>query len=150
MASSSADRAPGHCARRSRELARPKAQPHRAPVPTSPAAFDVKGAKVVAAARGSDIKRLRETMDQLKDKLKSAAIAGERHDGKVTLIAGYERPRRKAAAGDLSIVAQQVGARVAGVPTWRGRRHQSRRAALQALQSVERWVGERLESSRND
>ena len=53
-------------------------------------AVDVKGAKVLAAALdGADVKTLRETMDKLKDRLKSAAIVlGSVADGKVTLIAG--------------------------------------------------------------
>src|SRR5262245_14883150 len=53
-------------------------------------AVDVKGAKVlVATLEGADAKTLRETMDQLKEKLKSAAIVlGAVNDGKVALIAG--------------------------------------------------------------
>ncbi|HEY5366760.1 MAG TPA: alanine--tRNA ligase, partial [Casimicrobiaceae bacterium] len=53
-------------------------------------AVEVKGAKVVAASMdGADVKALRETVDKLKDKLKSAAIVlGSVSDGKVTLIAG--------------------------------------------------------------
>ena len=53
-------------------------------------AADVGGVKVVAASiDGADAKSLRETVDKLKDKLKSAAIVlGSVADGKVTLIAG--------------------------------------------------------------
>src|SRR5687768_15860545 len=53
-------------------------------------AVDVKGAKVlVATLDGADVKTLRETMDKLKDRLKSAAIVlGAVQDGKVALIAG--------------------------------------------------------------
>ncbi len=53
-------------------------------------AQDVKGVKVSAAnLDGADSKALRETMDKLKDKLKSAAIVlSAVSDGKVSLIAG--------------------------------------------------------------
>src|SRR5258708_39268920 len=53
-------------------------------------AVDVKGAKVLAATLdGADSKTLRETMDRLKEELKSAAIVlGAVNDGKVSLIAG--------------------------------------------------------------
>src|ERR1044071_6768461 len=53
-------------------------------------AVDVKGLKVLAARlEGADAKTLRETMDKLKDKLKSAAIVLAAVDGgKVQLAAG--------------------------------------------------------------
>ena len=52
-------------------------------------AADIKGAKVLAVTlEGADLNSLRETMDKLKDKLKSAAIVlASVADGKVTLIA---------------------------------------------------------------
>jgi alanyl-tRNA synthetase len=53
-------------------------------------AVDVKGVKVLAARlEGADAKTLRDTMDKLKDKLKSAAIVLAAVDGaKVQLAAG--------------------------------------------------------------
>jgi alanyl-tRNA synthetase len=53
-------------------------------------AVDVKGLKVLAAVLdGADAKTLRDTMDQLKNKLKSAAIVLAAVDGgKVQLAAG--------------------------------------------------------------
>ena len=53
-------------------------------------AVEVKGIKILAATLdGADAKALRETMDKLKDKLKTAAIVlAAVSDGKVTLIAG--------------------------------------------------------------
>src|SRR5207245_6291616 len=53
-------------------------------------AVEVKGIKVLAAALdGADAKTLRETLDKLKDKLKSAAIVlGSTDGGKASLIAG--------------------------------------------------------------
>ena len=65
------------------------------------AAIDVKGAKVVAAALdGSDAKTLRETIDKLKHKLKSAAIVlASVSDGRVTRNAGVtDAPVRRTAA----------------------------------------------------
>lgn len=57
-------------------------------------AVDVAGIKVLAAKLdGADAKTLRETMDKLKDKLKTAAIVlGSVTEGKVALIAGVTLP----------------------------------------------------------
>jgi len=111
-------------------------------------AVDVKGAKVVAAALdGSDVKALRETMDKLKDKLKSAAIVlASVNDGKVTLIAGVTSDlTSKVKAGDLvNHVAQQVGGKGGGRPEMAQAGGTNAAALPGALQSVERWVGERL------
>jgi alanyl-tRNA synthetase len=86
-------------------------------------AVDVKGAKVLAATlEGADVNALRETMDKLRDKLKSAAIVlASVVDGKVTLIAGVTADLTgKVKAGELvNMVAQQVGGKGAGVRTWR-------------------------------
>ncbi|MGH8751162.1 MAG: alanine--tRNA ligase, partial [Burkholderiales bacterium] len=51
---------------------------------------EVKGVKVLAAVlEGADAKTLRETVDKIKDKLKSCAVVlGSTEGGKVTLIAG--------------------------------------------------------------
>ncbi|MGN6388217.1 MAG: alanine--tRNA ligase, partial [Burkholderiaceae bacterium] len=53
-------------------------------------AVDIKGIKVLAATlEGADVPTLRETMDRLKSKLKTAAIVlAAVNDGKVSLIAG--------------------------------------------------------------
>ena len=76
-------------------------------------AVDVKGAKVLAATLdGADVKTLRETMDRMKERLKSAAIVlSAVSDGKVSLIAGVTSDLvGKVKAGDLvNFVAQQVG-----------------------------------------
>jgi alanyl-tRNA synthetase len=83
-------------------------------------AVDVKGAKVLAVSLdGADVKALRETMDKLKDKLKSAAIVlASVADGKVTLIAGVTSDLTgKVKAGELvNHVAQQVGGKGGGRP----------------------------------
>jgi len=81
-------------------------------------AVDVKGAKVVTATLdGSDVKTLRETMDKLKDKLRSAAIVLASVNGdRVTLIAGVTNDlTAKVKAGELvNHVAQQVGGKGGG------------------------------------
>src|SRR4029079_14397976 len=115
-------------------------------------AVDVKGAKVVAAALdGSDVKALRETMDKLKDKLKSAAIVlASVVDGKGTLIAGVTSDLvGKVKAVDLvNHVAQQVGGKGGGKPDMAQAGGTNPDALPQALQSVARWVVERLLASR--
>jgi alanyl-tRNA synthetase len=111
-------------------------------------AVDVKGAKVVAAALdGSDAKTLRETIDKLKDKLKSAAIVlASVNDGKVTLIAGVTSDLTgKVKAGDLvNHVAQQVGGKGGGRADMAQAGGSDPAGLPKALQSVSGWVGERL------
>jgi len=111
-------------------------------------AVDVKGAKVVAAALdGSDAKTLRETIDKLKDKLKSAAIVlASVADGKVTLIAGVTSDLTgRVKAGDLvNHVAQQVGGKGGGRADMAQAGGSNPAALPKALQSVSGWVGERL------
>ncbi|MDO9599758.1 MAG: alanine--tRNA ligase [Azoarcus sp.] len=83
-------------------------------------AVEVKGIKVLAAMlEGADVPTLRETMDKLKDKLKSAAIVlASVVDGKVSLIAGVTADQTsKVKAGELvNFVAQQVGGKGGGRP----------------------------------
>ncbi|HLW11141.1 MAG TPA: alanine--tRNA ligase [Casimicrobiaceae bacterium] len=111
-------------------------------------AIDVKGAKVVAATLdGSDAKALRETIDKLKDKLKSAAIVlASVSDGRVTLIAGVtDDLTGKVKAGELvNHVAQQVGGKGGGRADMAQAGGSNPAALPKALQSVRGWVGERL------
>jgi alanyl-tRNA synthetase len=132
-----------------RELARLKAKAAAsAGDDLAGSAVDVKGAKVVAAALdGSDVKALRETMDKLKDKLKTAAIVlASVSDGKVTLIAGVTGDlTAKVKAGELvNHVAQQVGGKGGGRADMAQAGGTNPAALPQALQSVQRWVDERL------
>ena len=83
-------------------------------------AIDVNGLKVLAARiDGADAGVLRETMDALKAKLKTAAIVLASVQGdKVSLIAGVTADSiGKIKAGDLvNFVAQQVGGKGGGKP----------------------------------
>ncbi|WP_009912743.1 alanine--tRNA ligase, partial [Burkholderia humptydooensis] len=83
-------------------------------------AVEVGGVHVLAATLdGADAKTLRETVDKLKDKLKSAAIVLAAVDGgKVSLIAGVTADAsKKVKAGELvNFVAQQVGGKGGGRP----------------------------------
>jgi len=111
-------------------------------------AVDVKGLKVLAAVlAGADAKALRETMDKLKDKLKTAAIVLAAVDGgKVQLAAGVTADSiGKIKAGELvNFVAQQVGGKGGGKPdlAMAGGTDASKLAA--ALASVPGWVAERV------
>jgi len=110
-------------------------------------AIDLKGLKVLAARLdGADAKALRETMDKLKDKLKSAAIVLAAVDGdRVQLAAGVTSDRTaKLKAGELvNFVAQQVGGKGGGKAdlAMAGGNDASRLGA--ALASVQGWVAER-------
>ncbi len=111
-------------------------------------AVDVAGIKVLAATLpGADAKALRETLDKLKDKLKSAAIVLASVDGgKVQLAAGVTADRMaKLKAGELvNFVAQQVGGKGGGKPDM-AMAGGSDAARLQpALDSVRAWVAERM------
>ncbi|HJY79167.1 MAG TPA: alanine--tRNA ligase [Burkholderiales bacterium] len=111
-------------------------------------AVDVKGAKVLAVTLdGADPKTLRDTMDKLKDRLKSAAIVlGAVNDGKVSLIAGVTADlTAKLKAGDLvNYVAQQVGGKGGGRPDMAQAGGTEPAKLPNALQSVRNWVEERV------
>ena len=111
-------------------------------------AQDVKGAKVVAATiDGADAKALRETIDKLKDKLKSAAIVlASAADGKVTLIAGVTADlTAKVKAGELvNHVATQVGGKGGGRPDMAQAGGNDPAALPAALASVRAFVEQRL------
>ena len=111
-------------------------------------AVDVKGIKVLAAMlTGADVATLRETMDKLKDKLKSAAIVlAAVNDGKVSLIAGVTADATaKVKAGDLvNFVAQQVGGKGGGRADMAQAGGTDPSGLAKALQGVPSWVTERV------
>jgi alanyl-tRNA synthetase len=111
-------------------------------------AVDVKGLKVLAAVlAGADAKTLRETMDKLKDKLKTAAIVLAAVDGdKVQLAAGVTADSTaKIKAGDLvNFVALQVGGKGGGKPDLAMAGGSDAKALPAALHSVQAWISERL------
>ncbi|ABM42155.1 MULTISPECIES: alanine--tRNA ligase [Diaphorobacter] len=111
-------------------------------------AVDVKGIKVLAARlEGADAKTLRETMDKLKDKLKTAAIVLAAVDGdKVQLAAGVTADSiGRVKAGDLvNFVAAQVGGKGGGKPDMAMAGGTNAAALPQALAAVQGWVGERI------
>jgi alanyl-tRNA synthetase len=108
----------------------------------------VKGVKVLAAnLEGADAKTLRDTMDKLKDRLKSSAIVLASADGeKVSLIAGVTQDLiARVKAGELvNFVASQVGGKGGGRPDMAQAGGTNASALPQALASVRGWVEERL------
>jgi alanyl-tRNA synthetase len=111
-------------------------------------AIDVKGVKVLAAKLdGADAKTLRETMDKLKDKLKTAAIVLAAVDGaKVQIAAGVTADTMgRVKAGELvNFVAQQVGGKGGGKADMAMAGGTDATGVPAALKSVQGWVAERL------
>ena len=107
-------------------------------------AIDVSGIKVLAARLdGADAGVLRETMDALKAKLKTAAIVLASVQGdKVSVIAGVTADSiGKVKAGDLvNFVAQQVGGKGGGKPEMAMAGGNDPSKLGEALASVKDWV----------
>ncbi len=112
------------------------------------AAVEINGVKVLAASLdGVDPKSLRETVDKLKDKLKSAAIVLAAVDGaKVSLVAGVTADlTSKVKAGELvNSVAQQVGGKGGGRPDMAMAGGTDPSGLAAALSGVPAWVESRL------
>ncbi len=111
-------------------------------------AEDINGVKVLTAQLdGVDNKAMRDTLDQLKNKLGSAAIVlASEADGKVRLIAGVTKDvTDKIKAGELvNIAAAEVGGKGGGRPDMAqagGDQPQNIPAALQASKA---WLQSRL------
>jgi alanyl-tRNA synthetase len=111
-------------------------------------AIDINGIKVLAATlEGADAKVLRDTVDQLKNKLKSAAIVlAVIEDGKVQLAAGVTADATaRLKAGDLvNFVAQQVGGKGGGRPDMAMAGGTDPSKLTGALASVKGWAEQRL------
>jgi len=111
-------------------------------------AVEINGIKVLAALlEGADAAVLRETLDKLKDKLKSAAIVlAAVTEGKVSLIAGVTPDLiAKIKAGELvNMVAQQVGGKGGGRPDMAMAGGTQPEHLATALNSVPAWVQAKL------
>jgi alanyl-tRNA synthetase len=111
-------------------------------------AVDIQGIKVLAAKLdGADAKALRDTMDKLKDKLKTAVIVLAATDGdKVQIAAGVTADvMPKIKAGDLvNFVAGQVGGKGGGKPDMAMAGGTEPAKLPEALASVQSWVSAKL------
>jgi alanyl-tRNA synthetase len=112
-------------------------------------AQDLGGVKLLAARLdGADGKSLRETLDQLKNKLGSAVVVlgAASGDGKVSLIAGVTADQtQRVKAGELvNFVAQQVGGKGGGRPDMAQAGGTQPENLDAALASVRGWVDGKL------
>jgi alanyl-tRNA synthetase len=111
-------------------------------------AQEVKGVKVLAATlEGADAKTLRETLDRLKGRLRSAAIVlAAAEGGKVSLVAGVTADlTAKVKAGELvNFVAQQVGGKGGGRADMAQAGGTDAAKLPGALDAVKGWVEQRV------
>jgi len=111
-------------------------------------AVDVNGIKLLAAKlEGFNSKSLRDTVDQLKNKLGdgSVIVLASEEGGKVNLVAGVTKDLTgKIKAGELvNMVASQVGGKGGGRPDMAMAGGSDPSAISAALQSVGPWLSER-------
>ncbi|MCP4874093.1 MAG: alanine--tRNA ligase, partial [Gammaproteobacteria bacterium] len=111
-------------------------------------AREIKGINVLAAKLdGANVKTLRETVDQLKNKLGVAAVVLASSEGdKLSIIAGVTRAEsEKIRAGDLANhVAQQCGGRGGGRPDMAQAGGNQPENLASALESVIPWIESKL------
>lgn len=111
-------------------------------------AIDINGIKVIAKMLdGADSKTLRDTVDQLKNKLGSAAlILAAVEDNKVSLVAGVTKDKTdQIRAGELvNFVAQKVGGKGGGRPDLAQAGGNDPSGLPAALASVPDWVRQQL------
>ena len=111
-------------------------------------AIEIDGIKVLAAKlEGADPKGLRDTVDQLKNKLgKAAVVLAAVTDGKVSLVAGVTKDETaRLKAGELvNLVAQQVGGKGGGRPDMAQAGGTQPEGLEQALKAVPDWVRQQL------
>jgi alanyl-tRNA synthetase len=111
-------------------------------------AEDIGGVKILAAyLEGADSNTLRDTLDQLKNKLGSAAIVLASEDsGKVKLIAGVTKDLSKTIkAGELvNIAAAEVGGKGGGRPDMAQAGGSNPAAIPQALAAAKSWLQSQL------
>ena len=111
-------------------------------------AVEIKGVKVLAAKLdGADVKTLRATLDQLKNKLGTAAVVlAAVSGGKVDIVAGVTKETSaKVKAGEMvNMVAQQVGGKGGGRPDMAQAGGTQPEHLDGALASVNDWVSRQL------
>lgn len=112
-------------------------------------AVEINGINVLAAnLDGADPKSLRDTVDQLKNKLgKAAVIVSTTANGKVSLVAGITKAETSMIkAGDLlKHVASQIDGKGGGRPDMAQGGGNNPEALPAALESVAAWVEEQIE-----
>jgi alanyl-tRNA synthetase len=113
-------------------------------------AEEIEGIQVSARIlEGADVSILRETVDQLKNKLGTAVLVLASVDGdKVTLIAGVTKDiTNKIKAGELvNFVAQQVGGKGGGRPELAQAGGDNPAKLDEALASVSNWVRDKVKT----
>lgn len=111
-------------------------------------AIDIGGIKVLAAKlEGADVKVLRETLDQLKNKLGDSAVVLAAVVGdKVSIVAGVSKSKMNIIkAGDLvNVVAEKVGGRGGGRPDMAQAGGTNPEGLDAALKLVPDWVREQI------
>jgi alanyl-tRNA synthetase len=111
-------------------------------------AEEINGVKVlVARLEGADSKALRDTMDQLKNKLGSAAIVlTSEDDGKVRVVAGVTKDQTSTIkAGDLvNIAAAEVGGKGGGRPDMAQAGGSQPENIDKALAAARAWLKQKL------
>jgi alanyl-tRNA synthetase len=112
-------------------------------------AIEINGVKVVIAnMEGVDPKSLRDSVDEMKNKLQSGIVVlgTAVSDDKVSLIVGVTKDlTKKVKAGELvNMVAAQVGGKGGGRPDMAMAGGSNPAALSAALSSVESWLAERL------
>jgi len=111
-------------------------------------AEDFSGIKILTAKLDdADSNTLRETLDQLKNKLGSAAIVlASESDGKVTLIAGVTKElTARIKAGELvNVAAAEVGGKGGGRPDMAQAGGNNPAAIPQALEAAKNWLHSQL------
>jgi alanyl-tRNA synthetase len=107
-------------------------------------ALEVKGIKVLTAVlEGADVKTLRDTVDQLKNKLVAAVVVlASSQDGKVNIIAGVTQSETsQIRAGDIAkFVAEQCGGKGGGRPDMAQAGGTQPENLEKALTSVAPWI----------
>jgi alanyl-tRNA synthetase len=117
-------------------------------------AVEIAGIKVLAARLdGAEAKTLRDTVDQLKNRLGAAAVVlATVAGGKVSLVAGVSKDQTgRIKAGDLvSTVARQVGGRGGGRPDMAQAGGNQPENLDAALASVPDWVRSQLAQASSE